>query len=69
MIWKYSSPYFVVLLVFSKEYPEWKFVKILKKLFPFTIILILVYFIPPIFVLLQQDDETIGRMLTADLMI
>lgn len=46
-----------------------KFVKILKKLFPFTIILILVYFIPPIFVLLQQDDETIGRMLTADLMI
>ena len=26
-----------------------KFVKILKKLFPFTIILILVYFIPPDF--------------------
>ena len=46
-----------------------KFVKILKKLFPFTIILILVYFIPPIFILLQQDEDVVGRMLMADLMI
>ena len=30
-----------------------KFVKILKKLFPFTIILILVYFIPPVFILVD----------------
>ena len=34
-----------------------KFVKILKKLFPFTIILILVYFVPPIFILVQQEEE------------
>ena len=46
-----------------------KFVKILKKLFPFTIILILVYFVPPIFILVQQEEEVIERMLTADLMI
>lgn len=46
-----------------------KFVKILKKLFPFTIILILVYFIPPVFILVQQEEEVIERMLTADLMI
>lgn len=46
-----------------------KFVKILKKLFPFTIILILVYFLPPIFILFQQEEEAIERMLTADLMI
>ncbi|RGQ35697.1 hypothetical protein DWY99_12280 [[Clostridium] leptum] len=46
-----------------------KFVKILKKLFPFTIILILVYFVPPIFILVQQEEEIIERMLTADLMI
>ena len=43
-----------------------KFVKILKKLFPFTIILILVYFIPPVFILVQQEEEVIERMLTAD---
>ncbi len=46
-----------------------KLIKILKKLFPFTIILILVYFIPPVFILLQQEEEIIERMLTADLMI
>ena len=46
-----------------------KFVKILRKLFPFTIILILVYFVPPIFILVQQEEEVIERMLTADLMI
>lgn len=46
-----------------------KFVKILKQLFPFTIVLILFYFIPPIFILLQEEEEIIGRLLTADLMM
>ena len=46
-----------------------KLVKILKKLFPYSILMVLVYFVPPVFILAQENEELLQRMLTGTLII
>lgn len=45
------------------------FVKILKKLFPYTLILTVVYFAVPAFILFQQEEELVQRLLVGDMML